>query len=130
MGGRPSGFPPDEKFLIDFYSLVADDLDTPRALARAWDLVRDENISPAIKKNSLARADKILGLGLAEARPKARLKVIEREEMPEEVRGLVAQREVARASRDFARADGLRDKLGMLGYLVEDTPSGPKITKK
>ena len=126
----PSGFAPDEKFLNDFYAAVADDLDMPRALARVWDLARDENISPTIKKSSLARADKILGLGLADARPIARLRVVERGDLPEEVRKLVAEREVARASRDFAHADDLRGQMATLGYAVEDTLSGPRITKK
>lgn len=126
----PSSFPPDEKFLRDFYAAIADDLDTPRALARVWDLVRDEEISPAVKRVSLAEADRILALGLADARPSVKLRVIERQDLPEEVRQLVAKREVARASRDFAKADGLRNKLSDLGYTIEDTAQGPKITKK
>ena len=38
-----------------------------------------------------------------------------------------AQRQQARAARDFARADALRDQLKALGYAVEDTKQGPKL---
>ncbi len=46
------------------------------------------------------------------------------EGVPEEVRALVAERERARAARDFARADELREELRRLGYRVMDTPAG------
>ena len=40
---------------------------------------------------------------------------------------LVRRRDEARASRDFAAADALRDELVALGWVVEDTPGGTKI---
>jgi len=41
---------------------------------------------------------------------------------------LLEQRTEARARRDFAAADAIRDRLAELGVLVEDTPSGPRWT--
>jgi cysteinyl-tRNA synthetase len=49
------------------------------------------------------------------------------EETPPAVAELVRRRDEARASRDFAAADALRDELVGLGWVVEDTPGGTKI---
>ena len=50
-------------------------------------------------------------------------------EVDEESARLVAERDEARAARDFARADALRDELVALGWTVEDTPSGTAIRR-
>ena len=42
------------------------------------------------------------------------------------VRLTLAQRQAARARRDFAAADAIRDELAAAGILVEDTPAGPR----
>ena len=46
-----------------------------------------------------------------------------------EAERLLAEREEARAARDFERADRMRDELGALGYEVRDTPEGPKLRR-
>jgi len=50
----------------------------------------------------------------------------EPEALPAEGAALVALREEARRARDWSRADGLRARLADMGYLVEDTPAGPR----
>ena len=52
------------------------------------------------------------------------------EDIPEEVKALVEERKAARKAKDFAKADELRDKIGELGYIVEETRQGTKIKKK
>jgi cysteinyl-tRNA synthetase len=42
------------------------------------------------------------------------------------VRGLLEQRAAARADKDFAAADAIRDQIKAAGIEIEDTPSGPK----
>ncbi len=42
------------------------------------------------------------------------------------VGALVKQREVARARKDFAAADAIRDSLAELGVEIADTPAGPR----
>jgi len=45
--------------------------------------------------------------------------------LPPEVAALIEEREAARGARDWARADGLREQVARLGYVIEDTPQGP-----
>jgi cysteinyl-tRNA synthetase len=52
------------------------------------------------------------------------------DEVPTDVAALVASRDEARAERDFAGADALRDRLESLGWAVEDTPQGTRIRRK
>ncbi|MES2203547.1 MAG: cysteine--tRNA ligase [Patescibacteria group bacterium] len=125
----PSRMPANEEFLKDFYAAIAEDLNTPRALARVWDLVRSEDISPAVKKVSLAEADKILGLGLGDSGPKARL-TIKNDELPDGIKELLAARESARVNKDYEKSDELRKEIESAGYDLKDTPSGPTLTKR
>lgn len=103
-----------------FKEFVEDDLDTPRAVALIWDLLKDENVNPADKKATLLDFDKVLGLGLAD---------LKEEEIPAEVMQIVSEREQARANKDFEKSDELRAKINSLGYEVNDTPEGPKVSK-
>jgi cysteinyl-tRNA synthetase len=43
---------------------------------------------------------------------------------------LMAEREEARAARDFERADALRDELAELGWMVRDSADGPSLVPK
>jgi hypothetical protein len=47
-------------------------------------------------------------------------------ELPADVRCLIEEREDARASEDWERADALRDRIGELGYEIQDTTDGPR----
>ena len=46
-----------------------------------------------------------------------------------DVEGLLAQRQEARKNRDFARADALRNAIRERGYVIEDTPHGPRLKR-
>jgi hypothetical protein len=50
----------------------------------------------------------------------------DRERLPPEIAALIEEREAARSKRDYARADALRERLAELGYMIEDTPRGPR----
>ena len=93
----------------------------PRALAVIWDLVRS-NLAVDVKKATLLRCDEVLGLDIANW---ARHQVT----VPEDVEELVKAREAARASKEWAQSDELRDAINNLGYAIEDTPDGAKISK-
>ncbi|HEV7448927.1 MAG TPA: cysteine--tRNA ligase [Candidatus Paceibacterota bacterium] len=126
----PSQLRPSAEFLKDFYAAIADDLNTPQALARCWDLLKDPSVPPAVKRASLAEADKILGLGLGESGPTARVSVISLDDLPYEVQKLVGERSDARAAKDFKRSDELREQIERAGFAIKDTQGGQKVTKK
>ena len=48
---------------------------------------------------------------------------------PAEVKELVEKRAAAKKAKDFAEADRLRDEVLKMGYVIEDTPKGPKVKK-
>jgi cysteinyl-tRNA synthetase len=98
-----------------FWAAVHDDLDTPRALAVLAELEGDETLPPAARLRSVQAFDRFLGLDLA-AQVGQRL--------PAGAEALIAEREQARAARDFAAADRLRDRLATLGVEVTDTRAG------
>ncbi len=120
----------DRQFLEDFYAAIGSDLDTPKALARLWELVKDDHVSPAAKRASLIEVDKVLGLGFSSEKPRIRLEVIAEHDLPPKVQTLLKEREEARANKDFTRADELRGEIEAAGFELKDTPEGPKITKK
>ena len=91
----------------------------PRALAVAWELVKDD-LSPSTKRATLLQFDRVLGLRLAEWHPEEAV-------IPSEIIVLVAEREKARSAKRWKDADTLREQIGRAGYEIEDTPKGPKI---
>ncbi|HZD68944.1 MAG TPA: cysteine--tRNA ligase, partial [Actinomycetes bacterium] len=98
-----------------FRAAIDDDLDTPRALAILGELEADEALAPAERFQVIAGFDRILGLDLAGAAEQV---------LPEGAGELIARREQARADRDWAAADRLRDELAGIGVEVVDTRSG------
>lgn len=109
----------DEGFAAEFAAQVNDDLNTPRALALAWDLVKNDLPAPA-RKATLLHFDRVLGLRLAEWQPAATY-------VPDGILALVQQRQQARAAKRWQDADALRDHIVAAGYRVEDTPQGPQL---
>ncbi len=105
-------------------ALVRDDLATPQALALLWETVKDDEVPPAELWDAICVADELFGLRLANP-PAASTPL----PIPEDIQALVAERDAARAARDFDRSDELRIHIQDRGYLVEDSPSGTVVTK-
>jgi cysteinyl-tRNA synthetase len=116
-----------------FAAAMDDDLGTPAAVAVLFDTVREANRSddPADVAPYAAQVRAMLGvLGLDPADPAwgsggsddAALTAA----VDALVAGLLQQRAEARATKDFARADSIRDQIKAAGIEVEDTPTGPK----
>ena len=109
----------DSDYLDRFSREVRHDLNTAKALAIGWELVRNGGVEAGVKKATWLRFDEVFGLGLADWQPEVVT-------VPAEVTDLLEQREAARREKRWADADRLRDAIGELGYVIEDTPQGPQ----
>ena len=130
---RTDGTPQDAAFTaaLDGYrarfeDAMDDDLNTADALGALFELARACNTFVSQPRGgaaidaAAALFDRLCGvLGL--------LQHAQEEAAPAAALELLEQRQQARAARDFARADALRDQLKALGYAVEDTKQGPKL---
>jgi cysteinyl-tRNA synthetase len=102
-----------------FRTAVSNDLDMPEAVK-----VLNEVVSSAIadgdKYALLASWDRVLGLDLER---------LAREgfEVPGEVQSLIEERDAARAAKDFAKGDEIRDRLTSMGWEVMDSPEGTTV---
>jgi cysteinyl-tRNA synthetase len=113
-------------------NFVNDDLDTPKAIALLWSLLKEIEIEDGEKINLIESFDKVLGLKILEKAEEQKKKEERLEEdLPEEVRELIEEREKARLEKDWGQADLLRIKINELGYKVEDTgaDSKPRISR-
>ncbi len=125
----PAGGSVDRASFEKALSFVADDLDTPKALALCWDILKSDALSPADKRATLMEIDRLLGLGKAMPAPKAPTDPVDAS-LPQEVLDLAARRAEARNEKDWKLSDELRVKIGELGYEVKDTSEGQKIAKR
>lgn len=120
-----------DEYSVQFEEALDDDLNIAGALGAVFSMVKDLN--QLMDQQNLGQNDARLAVLLLD-RFDSILDVLElseaEEEIPEEVRSLVNQRSDARAQRDYARADELRDEISKRGYTVEDTPEGPVIHRK
>lgn len=110
---------PDEKYIERFVEQINDDLNMPRALALAWDLLKS-NLSASTKKATLIEFDRVLGLGIAEWQPTEEI-------LPDEVEKLVEKRNQARKEKRWQDADAVREEIRALGYEIEDTPQVSRL---
>jgi cysteinyl-tRNA synthetase len=107
-----------------FLAALADDFNTPRAMAELFELVAEGNRRPLPGAHEVAEELlAIVGLeGLAVSE--------EEEEADPELRRLLEEREEARARRDFERADAIREELASHGFEVRDTADGAKLVRR
>jgi cysteinyl-tRNA synthetase len=111
-----------EKFEEQFLAHINNDLDMPQALAVVHDLIKSEEPSSA-KLASLIKFDQILGLKIQEVWKSSK-------KIPETVKKLVEERELARQQKDFDKSDTLRQQIEQAGFILEDTIDGYKLKKK
>jgi cysteinyl-tRNA synthetase len=104
-----------------FREALADDFNTPRALAEVFELVGEANRGEVLGAAAVLEMLELLGLGsLAEVD----------EAVGSEAEALMAERERARAEKDFERADAIRDRLAALGWEVRDSAEGPRLVAR
>ena len=116
-----------DKGLVDAFTEAMDnDLNVARAWGIVFDWVRETNrqlasktLTPDQAASALAawkQIDTVLGLG---PRPES--------EVPAALLALAQERVAAKTSRDFARADQIREQVRAAGWMIEDTAAGPKL---
>jgi cysteinyl-tRNA synthetase len=106
-----------------FLDALADDFNTPRAMAELFDLVAEGNRRP------LPGARRVLGELLAVVGLEGLAQADGAPADPDAER-LLGEREQARAERDFERADRIRDELAQRGWEVRDTAGGARLVRR
>ena len=118
-----------------FHTFVNDDLNTPKAIALVWELVKDDTVPTEDKRATLLDFDTVLGLGLSESDDSMITLIsgggqkLTISDIPKEIQKLVNEREQARQDKDFELADKVREQLHQEGYDIEDTQAGPVISR-
>ena len=111
-----------DRHIEKFENAMDDDLNTADAITAIFDLVKDINLN-LDESNSKEMLEKTLEL-LKKLTRVLGIMEGEREEISEDIEGLIAERNAARKNKDFAKADEIRDKLKEMGIEIEDTRSG------
>ncbi len=107
-----------------FREAMDDDLNIASALGGIFSLLpeinrlQDENMlsseGASTVRNFLDSIDTVLGV------------IVQEEECNSEIEQLMADRQAARESKDWSEADRIRDRIKQLGYVIEDSPDGPR----
>jgi cysteinyl-tRNA synthetase len=118
----------DNSLLARFTAALDDDLNVSGAWGAVFEWVRETNkdlsasqFSSTQAKAALAtwtKLDSVFGLGGANAI-----------ETPAEIMALAEARATAKKAKDFKRADAIRDELKAKGWVIEDTPKGPRLKR-
>lgn len=114
-----------------FHVAINDDLDTPKAIAIMWDVLKDNTISREDKIATLREIDSVLDIGLSDEESDVvrELGIMSQAEIPDEIQELLDKRHLARTTQNWTEADRIREFLNLKGYTVEDGPEGQKISK-
>lgn len=110
-----------DDFRNRFILAVCDDINTPKALAVFWEMLKS-NIPSGDKYDLAISFDEVLGLGLQEYQ-------IQEVKIPKEIQKLAKEREMLRKAGKYEEGDKIRKSMLAEGYLVEDTPKGLKVKK-
>ena len=105
------------EFLARFDAALFNDVGTPQALAVMWEVAKSTSLSAATKWSVLQSMDEVLGFGMSDFQEEAYT--------PDaEVEALLRERAEARASKNWARSDEIRNLLAQKGLSVKDMPDG------
>ncbi len=115
IAAYPEGSVLNKAYEEQFKAAIDDDLNMSKALSVLWEVVRSD-VPVAEKAATIFKMDEVLGLSLKDSKSIVRMK----EKVPEEVQGLLDEREKLRKEKKFEEADKIREKIIAMGYKVED----------
>jgi len=131
LRGLPEATPTaDTQFEKDFHAAMQDDFNTPEALATLFELVREINRVRAEDEAAAASLGALLRqlgdlIGILQSNAESYLRGgASANDGDAEIDALVAQRNEAKANKDWGTADEIRNKLQEMGIVLEDGPSG------
>ncbi len=116
-----------KNYLNDFEEAITTDLNLPQALAVFHQVLKNKSLTNKARWKLLNCFDQVFGLRLKEQ--VALIKKGKRN-ISTEIKKLVEDREQSRREKNWPKADEFRIRLEKMGYLIEDTPSGPKVISK
>ena len=121
-----------DKYRQQFIEAMDDDLNTADAISAVFELITA--INTAVKNGSTSEfAQKALDLLMELAGVLGLLQQDASKEVTEiepEIQALIDERQAARKTKDFAKADEIRDRLKAMGITLKDTPQGVQVIKE
>jgi cysteinyl-tRNA synthetase len=125
LDAHGSALPRDDQLADAFFDALSDDFNTPQARAILFDWIAEANRElekgESVAPGRLPEMLHVLGLETL---------LSAEEEAPDELRRLAAERDEARAARDFERADRIREELAEAGWEIRDTPEGAQLVRQ
>ena len=116
----------DASVIQQFISAMDNDLDTPAAMALIFDTVRRANT--AIDNGDTATASS-LRAAVIEVLASLGIELSTGDDVTDEIAAKAVELDAARAAKDFATADAIRNELQSLGYVVETSKEGTRIRR-
>ena len=108
-----------EQYKNNFNEAINDDLNMPVAMSVVWEVAKRPEKSKKVSQ-LLKDFDRVLGLKIDEYK---------KQNIPDEIKELLKQREEARKNKDWSESDKLRDIIKEKGYIVKDSKEGQTIEK-
>ena len=112
----------------NFKLALSDDLDSPKALAIFFDWLRKTN--RRLDNNKLSQSDIDKGKNFIYLLDSLYSLLNKKTMVPDKILVLVKEREQARKNNDWEKSDKIRTQISKDGWIVKDTPNGPKISSK
>ena len=110
-----------EEYENRFHEAINDDLNMPVAMSVVWEVIKNPNKSKQFS-DLIEKFDTVMGFNLKEYTPEV-------QDLPDDIKLLVKQRADARANKNWAESDRIRDELISKGYAVKDSKEGVLVEK-
>jgi cysteinyl-tRNA synthetase len=111
------------------YSELANDLHTPKALAHIFTFINNNHVAKLDPADRFALIELFRKLDEVFVAWEFELPTVSADSIPGEVVALAEERLTARANKDWAKSDELRNKISELGYAVKDSKGGYELEK-